>query len=450
MKQTKDDFRRKLWELVLPITIQSFMLSFVSATDALMLGLVDQTSLSAVSLAGQIQFILSMFVSGMSAGTAILAAQYWGKRDTASIEKVVPIALRMTILFGGVFTLAAAFCPRLLMLCYTNEEPLVAAGAEYLRAVALSYVICGISQIYLIVLKNTGHAKISSTISSVAVVLNIAANAVLIFGLFGAPKLGIVGAAYATVLARVLELVWSFIETARANRVKVRWGRLFDKAGQLGKDFWKYTIPVLGAALVWGIAFSLYSVIIGHLGSDAVAANSISSIAKSIASCVIRGLSGGAGILIGNVLGAGELEKAKAYGAKLTHISIGVGIATGLVMIAMIPALVRVAPLSEGAAALLPMMMVVCGVNVAFQSVNATVLDGIFCSGGDSKFDMIGNLFAMWSFSVPLGFLAAFLFKWPLAVVFIIVNLDEIVKIPAVYIRYKKYIWVNNITREAE
>lgn len=448
--RSEHEFYKKLGLLVFPIMIQTFMLALVSATDAVMLGLVDQTSLSAVSLAGQVQFVLNLVVSAIAIGVGIFAAQYWGKGDTASIEKVIPIALRINLLGGGLFMLAAACFPELLMRFFTNEDVLITSGADYLQAVALSYLLCGISQIYLTVLKNTGAAATSSRISSMAVILNIIANALLIFGLCGLPRLGIVGAAYATVLARAVELVWSMAVTQKQGRVTVRWSRLFKKEKEFARDFWKYTLPVLGASLVWGIAYTLYSVILGHMGSDAVAANSITGIAKSMISCLIRGVSGGAGILIGNLLGAGELEKAKKYGGSLTRLSIAIGIVTGGLMMLVSPLVLQLAPLSETAAGYLHGMFVICGINIVFQAVNITVLDGIFCAGGDSKFDMKGNIGAMWCFAVPLGFLAAFWLKLPVLAVYLIINLDEIVKMPAVYLHYKKYVWVRNITRETK
>ena len=426
----KDEFYQKLKLLVLPIAIQNFMLALVSATDAIMLGWIDQTSLSAVSLAGQVQFVLSLFISGIAAGAGIMAAQYWGKQDAASIEKVIPIALRTNLLFSGLFTILAGFCPEILMRIFTNDAALVASGSQYLRAVALSYVLCGISQVYLILLKNTGHAAVSSRISSTAVVLNIILNAILIYGLCGAPALGIRGAAYATVAARVVELIWAYLETKKPERVRILWNRLFSSAGKiLSEDFWRYTLPVLAASLVWGIAYVLYSVIMGHMGSDAVAANSITSIAKSLLSCLIRGVSGGAGVLIGNLLGAERAGKSPRVWRTFKRISaIAIGIVTGGLLMLISPAIVHFAPLSDTAAEYLQYMLLFCGLNLMAQSVNTTVLDGIFCAGGDAKFDMQGNIGAMWCFSVPLGFLAAFWLKLPVMVVYCIVNLDEIVK----------------------
>ena len=448
LSKTKDNaLAQQMLHLVVPIAIQQFMLALVSATDALMLGFVDQTSLSAVSLAGQVQFVLNLFVAGIAAGCGIMIAQYWGKRDTASIEKVMPVALYTNLLSGGIFTVLALIIPGGLMRIFTNDPLLISNGASYLRAVALSYVFCGISQIYLILLKNTGHAALSSKISSSAVIINIVLNAILIFGLFGAPRLGIVGAAYATVTARLVELVWAYFAVRHAHNVAIRWSGILHTSKVLTKDFWYYTAPALGAALVWGIAFVLYSVILGHMGSDAVAANSIASIVKSMVQCVIRGVSAGAGILVGNLLGANELEKAKNYGGRITRISILIGVVTGTILIILSPFVSHVAPMSDIARGYLQFMMVVLGFNLMGQSVNTTVLDGIFCAGGDAKFDMIGNLGAMWCFSVPLGFITAFVFHAPVWLVYIIISLDEIVKLPAVYKHYKKYVWVRNITR---
>ena len=448
LSKTKDNaLAQQMLHLVVPIAIQQFMLALVSATDALMLGFVDQTSLSAVSLAGQVQFVLNLFVAGIAAGCGIMIAQYWGKRDTASIEKVMPVALYTNLLSGGIFTVLALMIPGGLMRIFTNDPLLIVNGASYLRAVALSYVFCGISQIYLILLKNTGHAALSSKISSSAVIINIVLNAILIFGLFGVPRLGIVGAAYATVTARLVELVWAYFAVRHAHHVAIRWSGILHTSIVLTKDFWYYTTPALGAALVWGIAFVLYSVILGHMGSDAVAANSIASIVKSMVQCVIRGVSAGAGILVGNLLGANELEKAKNYGGRITRISILIGVVTGTILIILSPFVSHVAPMSDIARGYLQFMMVVLGFNLMGQSVNTTVLDGIFCAGGDAKFDMIGNLGAMWCFSVPLGFITAFVFHAPVWLVYIIISLDEIVKLPAVYKHYKKYVWVRNITR---
>ena len=447
----KDNFYSELMKLVVPIAVQSFMLALVSVTDAVMLGRLDQQSMASVSQAGNVQFFLSLLVTGFSIGVGIMAAQYWGKGDGKSIEKIAPTGLKIILLLGGAVTLAALFAPRTLMAILTSDKALIPLGAEYLRVVAPSYFLCGITQVYFALLKNTGHTTESSTISSIAVVVNIVFNGIFIFGWLGAPALGIRGAALATVIARAVELALAVGINKKKGNVQLRWRGLLEKADKLlFHDFLRYTMPVIGASLVWGIAFMSYSVVLGHMDGDAVAANSIVSVAKSLLSCLIRGVGGGAGIMIGNLLGANLLDKAKGYAARLTKLSALVGIATGLLLVAMTPVIMNITQLTPKAAEYLKIMIAFTGLNVAAQSVNHVVLDGIFGAGGDAKFDMNTNIIFMWCICVPLSLMAAFWWHLPAPVVFCLCSMDEIIKLPVVFVHYRKYIWLRNITREME
>lgn len=445
----KDSFYSELMKLVVPIAVQSFMLALVSVTDAVMLGRLDQQSMASVAQAGNVQFFLSLLVTGFSIGVGIMAAQYWGKGDGRSIEKIAPTGLKIILLLGGAVTLAALFIPTTLMSILTSDQALIPLGADYLRVVALSYFLCGITQVYFALLKNTGHTMESSVISCVAVVVNIILNAVFIFGLLGLPAMGIKGAALATVLARLVELVLAVIVNRRKGNVQLRWDWLLKKADKLlYQDFLRYTMPVIGASLVWGIAYMSYSVVLGHMDGDAVAANSIVAATKSLISCLIRGVGGGAGIMIGNLLGANLLEKAKNYALRLTRLSAVVGIATGALLVLMTPVIMGITELTPQAASYLKIMIAFTGLNIAAQSVNHVVLDGIFGAGGDAKFDMNTNIIFMWCICVPLSLMAAFWWKLPAPVVFCLCNMDEIIKLPVVFLHYRKYIWLRNITRE--
>ena len=445
----KDNFYSELMKLVVPIAVQSFMLALVSVTDAVMLGRLDQQSMASVSQAGNVQFFLSLLVTGFSIGVGIMAAQYWGKGDGKSIEKIAPTGLKIILVLGGAVTLAALFAPRTLMAILTSDKTLIPLGAEYLRVVAPSYFLCGITQVYFALLKNTGHTTESSAISSIAVVVNIVFNGIFIFGWLGAPALGIRGAALATVIARAVELALAVGINKKKGNVQLRWRGLLEKADKLlFHDFLRYTMPVIGASLVWGIAFMSYSVVLGHMDGDAVAANSIVSVAKSLLSCLIRGVGGGAGIMIGNLLGANLLDKAKQYGARLTKLSALVGIGTGLLLVAMTPVIMNITQLTPKAAEYLKIMIAFTGLNVAAQSVNHVVLDGIFGAGGDAKFDMNTNIIFMWCICVPLSLMAAFRWHLSAPVVFCLCSMDEIIKLPVVFVHYRKYIWLRNITRE--
>ncbi|MDD3337919.1 MAG: MATE family efflux transporter, partial [Lachnospiraceae bacterium] len=270
---------------------------------------------------------------------------------------------------------------------------------------------------------------------------------VFIFGLFGIPSLGILGAAIATAVSRGVELVWTLYEMRRKGSTEIRFTYLLHTDQALKKDFWKHTLPVLGNEMVWGCGFTMYSVIMGHLGSDAVAANAIANIVKNLIACFCLGLGNGGAILVGNELGAGKLERAKKYGRKLCTISVVGGAVSGLILLAITPVVLHFSNLSVQSAYYLKWMLVMCSYYVIGKSINSTTIAGIFCAGGDSRFGFACDTVTFWCGTVPLGLIAAFVLDMPVLVVYFILNLDEIVKLPAVYIHYKKYKWVRNLTK---
>lgn len=436
--------------LVMPIAFQQFMLALVSASDALMLGMISQNSLSAVSLAGQVTFIHSLLLEAMTIGLSLLAAQYWGKGDIPAVERIFAYVMKITVLISLLFTLSALLVPGLLMKIFTNDPVLIRGGSVYLRVIAVSYLLTGISQMYLCILKNSGRAGKSSMISATSVIINIFINAVLIYGLFGIPRMEIAGAALATVTARVIEVVWCVCETSRKDQVKLRAKYLLRNDIILRRDFWKYTTPVICNEIVWGTGFSMYSVIMGHLGTDAVAANSIANIVKNLAACFCMGLGNGGGIMVGNELGAGKPDTAREYGGRLCRLAVASGIVSGLILLACSPLILRVANLSTVSREYLQGMLLICAYYMIGRSVNGVTISGIFCAGGDSRFGLYCDCITMWCIIVPLGLIAAFILKLPVLAVYFVVSLDEFVKIPAVYRNYKKYRWVRDLTVKTE
>ncbi len=447
-RRSNPAFYRKLLSLVLPIAFQQFMLAAVSASDALMLGFINQESLSAASLAGQITFVFNLFMGGLTMGTSILVAQYYGKGEMVSIEKIFAYATKVSFLISTVFFLASLFVPEILMRIFTKELQLIAGGVIHLRIIAVSYLFTAVSQIYLCILKNTGYAVKSMVIGSTAVVINIFLNAALIFGLFFFPKMGIAGAAFATTVSKLIELLWAQAESFREKHARLRMKFCFVMDKQLVKDYWRYSLPVLGDYLVWGVGFTMYSVIMGHLGNDAVAANSIANIVKNLIVSFCTGLANGGGIIIGNELGMGNLTQAKKYGGILWKMAVISGVASSLLLIALSPVIVEVTVLSPQATEYLKWMLILCACYMIAKSINMMTIAGVFPAGGDSKFGLICDTATMWVFAVPAGFLAAFYFHLPVVIVFLIINLDEVVKVPVAIWHYKKYGWLKNITRE--
>lgn len=450
MLEERTTFNRKLLTLVLPIAFQQLVLALVSTSDAVMLGFLNQDSLSAVSLAGQIQFVYSLFLSGISTGLSIFTAQYWGIQDKKSIEKVLGIALKTAFLISLLFFIGTTFLPTLLMKIFTSDTTLISMGSEYLRVVGISYVMLSISQIYLCIMKNCGLAIKSSVISLVSVAINIVFNALLIFGIGPFPAMGIKGAAVATVLSKVIELIWSMAIMLKKDTIKINFEFVFHNDAILKADFWKYTLLTLGDSLIWGCGFTMYSVIMGHMGSDATAANSIANIIKNLIICFCTGVGSGGGILVGNELGKGNLEIAKEYASKVCKFALVSGLISGGIILLVIPFVPLFTGLTDTARYYLRIMLVVSSYYVVGKSLNMTTIGGIFCAGGDSKFGFICDTITMWAVTVPIGILCAFVLKLPVPLVYILINIDEIIKLPAVYKNYKKYRWLKNLTNTPE
>lgn len=440
-------FYNRLGQLALPIAFQSLMLAAVAAGDALMLGRVAQNEMTAVSLATQIQFVQNMFVMAVTGAGAILGAQYWGKGDRRTLEDLFNLMLRWG---GGVSLLFFAACelvPGLLMRIFTHDGALIVIGSGYLRIAGWSYLITGVSQCYLTTMKVTDHVTPSAWISSLAVVLNIALNAVFIFGLLGAPRMQARGAALATTLARVIELGLCLTVFSRQDYIRPAWNRFLERRRELARDFRRQCLPLMGGSLFWGVGFTSYTAIIGHMGTDAAAANSVAAVVRDLICCACNGVASAAGIMVGNELGAGNLELGKAYGIKLKNISYVIGFASMALVLALTPLVVRMVLLTDAARSYLTGMMVIMAVYMIGRCVNTVTINGVLDGGGDTIFDMYSLAVCMWGIAIPLALLGAFVFHWPVLVVYACTCLDEVGKIPWVMARFRKYKWVRNLTR---
>lgn len=374
----------------------------------------------------------------------MFVAQYYGKGDYTGISQVFSLVTKICGCIAVVFLAGTLFFPEQLMRILTNEETLIVLGSEYLRVIGISYVFSGIAQIFLAIMKNCGAVNMSTLINGVMVILNIALNAVFIFGLSGFPKMGIKGAALATVLATVVQFLWSVgYVLCRIRAVKFS---LRSCEKKLFGRFWQKTVPLLINNLAWGIGFSMYSVIMGHLGTDAVAANGIANISKNLVVCFCLGLGNAGSIIVGNRLGADRLQEAKEVGETLTKTAIIAGIVSGLVLIALSPFITKMVDLTPTARGYLQKMLLISSYYIAGKSVNCMTIGGIFAAGGDSKFGMLCDSVTLWCIIVPLGCICAFILKLPVMVVYFVLNLDEIIKLPVVYKHYKKYKWIKNLT----
>ena len=444
----KNGFYSQIFKLVLPIVIQNLLSAAVNSADVVMLNYVGQDAISAVSLASQYAHILFMVYYGLGTGASLLAAQYYGKGDIQAIRVVEGIALRFSVFITAVFAGFAFFAPELMMRIFTNDANLISIGAVYLRYMSVTYLCWGLIEVYLAVLRSIGQVTVSMALNVLAFALNIILNAVFIFGLFGAPKLGVAGVAIATALSRMAELAGCFVVSARRSDVKLKLSYMFLKNGALLQDFIRLALPALGNDISWGLAFSMYSVIMGHLGSDVVAANSLATVVRNFGTILCFGIANAGGILLGQIIGKNQLEEARQSAKKLMKLTVIAGAVGGLIVLSITPFVLRYASLSETATHYLKYMLLINSYYVMGAAVNTSLICGVFRSGGDTKFGFICDTIDMWVYAVPLGFLTAFVLKLPVMWVYFLLCTDEFVKWPWVIRHYKSEKWLKNITRE--
>lgn len=442
------DFNHRLITLTIPMALQSLMLASVAAADAIMLGRLDQNSMAAVSLATQVQFVMNMFLSAATMPGAILGAQYYGKQDKATLNDIFCLMLRIVLVIDVVFFIGCMFFPGALMTIFTNDPTLHDIGVGYLRIAGWSYLLVGSSQCYLIMMKVSDHATRTAIVSSGAVIINIVLNAVFIFGLFGIPGMGARGAALATLLSRIVELVWSVVSSYQKGFLHPDFKQFFRRNPLLEKDFVHISMPLLGASLLWGIGFTSYSAIMGHLGQDAAAANSVAAVVRELMCCLCNGISSAAAVMLGNELGAGNLPRAKDWGRRLMVISFLIGFLTMAAILAVIPPVLRFYKLTEGARTYLIGMLIITAFYIIGRCVNTVIINGIFDGGGDTAFDVYSLAVTMWGIAIPTALLGAFVLHWPVLAVFACTCLDEVGKIPWTMAHFYKYKWLRDLTRD--
>lgn len=443
-----DPFYRHIFKLVLPIVLQNLLSAAISSADVVMLNYVGQSSISAVSLASQYASVLFMVFYGLGTGVTILCAQYYGKGDMQAIQILEGIALRFSLIFAVIFAGVALLFPGEMMRIFTDDAELIEIGASYLRCMSVSYLCWGVTEVYLAVLRSIERVVISTAVNVLAFVVNIVLNAVFIFGLFGMPKLGAMGVAIATSISRLIELAACFVVSFCSKDIKLDFRYVFVSSKELFSDFLRLSLPALGNDIVWSVAFAMYSVIIGHLGSDAVAANSFVVVVRNFGTVLCFGTASAGGILLGNIIGENKLEEANEGARKLLKLTVITGAIGGVIILAVMPIALSYAELSEQAMHYMKYMLLINIYYVMGQAVNTTIIAGIFRSGGDSKFGFICDGITMWCYAVPLGFIAAFVIKLPVMWVYFLLCTDEFVKWPWVFKHYRSGKWLNNITRD--
>jgi len=444
----KDNFYRRVFVLVLPMALQNLINVGVSATDVIMLGRVGEKVLSGCSMGGQVFWILSLFLFGSTSGASVLIAQYWGKKNPEAIERIMGIVVLLTTSMGLLFMLTALLVPERLMLLFTNDSEIIEQAVAYLRIVAFTYPLSAFTMGYLNMLKSIERVAVSTIVYASSLLINIVVNAVLIFGLLGFPAMGIRGAAIGTLIARFMELcILLFYVNRFKPEVKVRWRYVIHTDPVLWKDFLYFASPVILNEVLWGAGYSGNTAIVGRLGSGVVAANSVVQVARQLSMVVGFGIAAATAIMIGKVIGEGRKDIAEEYGRKFTKLGLFCGIGGAAVILLLRPVILWGMGFEGETARYLNLFLCMMSAYVVGQSVNSTWVVGVFRSGGDTRFGMILDMTTMWFGSILFSALAAFVFHLPVPVIYAILLSDEFIKVPFCLWRYRKKVWLRDVTR---
>lgn len=446
-KTTYRQFVAIFLPIFFPIAIRNITNSLVSIVDVLMLGRLSDVALSGSSFANQFSLIVSLTLSGLSSGASIMIAQYWGKGDRRTIERIIAIALRFSFLISTFFFFLASLFPQALMGFYTNDPQIIAAGVTYLRYVCPSFLILAFSDIYFSSVSAMGHVVVATVSKSSAVVTNLLLNWLLIYGKLGFPALGLRGAAIASVCARIVELLIALVHACGNKDIRIRLKYMFQPQEILIQDFFRFCIPVTVNDIIWAAGYNITGSIVGHLGASVTAAYSVACQVREFMLVFSYGTASSAAIIIGNALGSGELELALDYGKKLLRIGATIGACAGLAVFASQNLVAGIVLLPPESTEYLHYLLSIMTVFTMLQAFTTLINLGLFRAGGDPKFALYLDFIAMWGINVGIGMLSAYVWELPVRVTLIIIMLDEAVKAPILYWRFRKNIWVRNITR---
>lgn len=446
-REDKKRFNKDLLTLAVPLALQNLLGALVGASDALMLGRLNQASIAAVSLANQISFVMSLFTGSVIGTISVLIAQYMGKGDQRNTQRFFAMGIRYAFGISVVFFLLAFCIPEQLMRIFTPEEELIRIGSEYLRIVSFSYLFMGISQPYLMVMRTSGRVKTSLWISAVTVIVDMTADCFLIYGVGSWKGLGANGSAYSTIAVEAIALCICIVESMQKDHIHPDRSsmRFFSKAFE--RDIWKVIPGMLASALSWGLSMTMHQFILGHMGTDATAAASVTGVATQMIQCVSMGLAAGGGIILGKMLGRDEFAMAKAYGKRFFRVSFINGLINAGLLLIVGPLVYFFYALEPQAKTYLIQMLAYNMLYMFAFAYNTIYTVGVFPAGGDSRYDAISVIIATWCFAIPLSLLGCFVFHWPVMVVYMVMCCDEIIKFPSIYLRFNTDIWVKNLTR---
>ncbi len=437
------EFYRTFFRLTCIIALQNVLVYVVNLADNVMIGTYSETSMSGVALVNQVQFMLQMLVNGAGEGMIVMASRYWGERDIPKIHRTVAIGMGMGLLFAVLMWGLVFFFPMPVLRLLTPEEPVLAEAAIYLRIVCFSYVFFAVTQLLLASMRSVETTGVGFIVSLVALFVNIILNYALIFGKLGCPEMGVAGAAWATLIARIVETaVTVFYVRGIDRKLRLRLSHFFRIDRTLLGHYLRYGSPVILSSGVWGIGMAAQTAILGHMGAASIAANSIATTAFNMLTVVTYGSASASSVITGKTIGEGRYDAVRQYAKTFQILFLCIGLVTGTLIFLLRGVIVGMYNISGESAALARSFMTVLSVTVVGTSYQMACLTGIVRGGGDTRFVLYNDMIFMWGIVLPLTALAAFVLHWPPVVVFACLKSDQITKCAVAVVKVNRFRWI--------
>lgn len=450
-------YMRMMLGIALPIALQNLINFAVNLMDTVMLGQLGEMPLAASSLANQVFFVVTLVVYGIGGGANVLVSQYWGRGDTKSIHRILSYTYRTAVGFACVAAAAAVFVPELVMRLFTKEEAVILLGAGYLRIVGISYLLFTITTVTTCMLRAVHTVRIAMVLSAVSLCVNVAINYILIFGKFGAPKLGIIGAAIGTLCARAVEfviLLWFVFARERQLNIRLHFTFGARKASEnataqekkaLLKLYCTTSIPVVINELFWALGESAVAMILGRMGMEIVSANAIYANISELSGVVVSGMNSAACVIVGNVVGAGAFDELGELKKRFQGVSVVVGLLGMAIMLICRGFVIDFYKVSDVTKVYASQIMLIGSAVELFRSIQCMNIMGILRGAGDVTFAMLNDLIFLWGFTIPFGILAGLVWKWPVAAVYVALKLDQLLKIFTSEYRLRGKKWIKAV-----
>lgn len=441
-------FYRTFFPLLLVIVLQQLAALAVNLADNIMLGRYSELALSGASLVNQLQFTLQQIAAGIGMGIVVLAAQYWGQKRTEPIKKIISLGVKCGFFSGVLFFAISQLAPAGVLGLFTRDTEVIAEGVRYLKVICWTYPVFGLSNSLMYALQSVETAMIGTVMSCSTICINVCLNYCLIYGNFGAPELGIVGAAVATLVSRLVELGIILVYILFLDKkLHMKLWELLRWDGTYLQDYLKVSTPIVISGLLWGVAQAAQTAIPGHMSATAIAANSIAIILFEIFAVLGAACANTASVVTGKTIGAGKLDKVKAYSKTMQGIFLLGGLFSGGMLFWCKDWIVNFYTVSPAVKAMAVDFMTVLSVASIGSCYEYPVEGGIIAGGGSTKYAaVVDNLF-MWLFTIPSAALSAFVFQFPPVVTFAFLKADQILKCTPNCITCNRYRWVKRLTR---